>query len=96
MATMISAETRPRLAPKARLRFDARSGQYLLLYPERGLALNPTASDILQLCTGAHTVEEIVDQLVAKYVTQPREVVAREVQGFLISMAERGLVADAS
>ncbi len=89
---MISADTRPRLAPKARLRFDRKSERYMLLYPERGLVLNASASDILQLCTGENTVEAIVDRLVAKYATQPREAVEREVHEFLATMTERGLV----
>ncbi len=89
---MISADTRPRLAPKARLRFDRKSERYMLLYPERGLVLNASASDILQLCTGENTVEAIVDRLVAKYATQPREAVEREVHAFLATMTERGLV----
>jgi hypothetical protein len=33
-----------------------------------------------------------VDQLTAKYATQPRETVEREVLGFLTRMAERGLI----
>ena len=37
---MIPPSSRPALAGKARLRFDRASGGYLLLYPERGLALN--------------------------------------------------------
>jgi coenzyme PQQ biosynthesis protein PqqD len=89
---VIAADARPTLAPKARLRFDRQSGRYMLLYPERGLVLNATASDVLQLCTGEHTVEGIVDQLVAKYVTQPRSDVEREVRAFLATMVGRGLV----
>ena len=89
---MISTESRPRLAAKARLRYDRRSEQYLLLYPERGLVLNPTALDTLRLCTGELTVGAIIEQLVARYATQPREVIEREVLAFLGGMAERGLV----
>jgi hypothetical protein len=37
----------PRLAPRARLRFDRHAGQWLLLYPERGLALNASAAAIV-------------------------------------------------
>ena len=37
---------------KARLRFDRKSSRYMLLYPERGLVLNPTAADVLQRCDG--------------------------------------------
>lgn len=89
---VISAESRPRLAEKARLRFDRKGQQYLLLFPERGLALNPTAAEILKLCTGEHTVEAIIERLLETYDTQPREAVEREVVLFLAGMAERGLV----
>ena len=89
---MIEAASRPRLASKARLRYDRQNDRYLLLYPERGLALNGTAVDVVRLCTGEHTVTGIVEQLTAKYTNQPREVVAREVLSFLATLADRGLV----
>jgi coenzyme PQQ biosynthesis protein PqqD len=85
-------DARPRLAAKARLRFDRKSTRYMLLYPERGLVLNPTAADIVQLCTGEHTVGAIVERLAEKYATQPREAIEREVLTFLDAMAARGLV----
>jgi coenzyme PQQ biosynthesis protein PqqD len=91
----VTADRRPRLAAKARLRFDRKSERFLLLYPEKGLVLNPTAADILRLCTGEHTVEGIVEQLAGKYATEPREAVEREVLDFLRTMADRGLVHDA-
>jgi coenzyme PQQ biosynthesis protein PqqD len=89
---MISLEQRPRLAAKARLRWDRKDERFMLLYPERGLVLNPTAADVVKLCTGELTVGGIVDQLAAKYAPQPREAVEREVLGFLTRMAERGLI----
>jgi len=88
----LTADSRPVVAAKARLRWDARSSRHLLLYPERGLILNPTAADVIQLCTGAHTVADIVDRLAAKYAPQPRETVEREVLTFLVNMADRGLI----
>jgi coenzyme PQQ biosynthesis protein PqqD len=89
---VIDAGARPRLASKARIRFDARTDKYLLLYPERGLELNPTAADIVRLCTGEHTVAEIVDRLAEKYTIQPRPAIERELEEFLAALAERGLV----
>jgi coenzyme PQQ biosynthesis protein PqqD len=89
---MISTETYPRLAPKARLRFDRKSQRDMLLYPEKGLVLNPTASEILRLCTGEHTVGAIIDHVAAKFQAPDRDEVAREVTRFLESMAARGLV----
>jgi coenzyme PQQ biosynthesis protein PqqD len=89
---MISLEQRPRLAAKARLRWDRKDERFMLLYPERGLVLNPTAADVVRLCTGELTVGAIVDQLAAKYAPQPRDAVEREVLDFLTRMAERGLI----
>ena len=91
---MISAGTRPRLAVKARLRWDRKDERWMLLYPERGLVLNATAADVVQLCTGELTVEAIVERLAKKYASQPREELEREILTFLGRLAERGLVSD--
>jgi coenzyme PQQ biosynthesis protein PqqD len=91
---VISAGTRPRLATKARLRWDRKAERYMLLYPERGLVLNPTAADVVQLCTGELTVEAIVERLAEKYASQPREALELEIVTFLGRLAERGLVSD--
>jgi coenzyme PQQ biosynthesis protein PqqD len=88
---MMSPESRPRLAAKARLRFDRKSSRYMLLYPERGMVLNPTAADVLQRCTGEHTVSAIVDELARKYGHEA-PAVEREILDFLRTMADRGLV----
>jgi coenzyme PQQ biosynthesis protein PqqD len=91
---MISLDARPRLAAKARLRWDRKDERFMLLYPERGLVLNPTAADVVKLCTGELTVGAIVDQLATKYEPQPREAVERQVVEFLTRMTERGLITD--
>jgi coenzyme PQQ biosynthesis protein PqqD len=91
---MISPTSRPRLAPKARVRFDRRGQQYMLLYPEKGLALNSTAAAVVALCTGEHTVAAIVEQLAARASAEPRERVEREILAFLQVVADRGLVKD--
>jgi coenzyme PQQ biosynthesis protein PqqD len=91
---VIAPDARPRLAPKARLRLDRKTNRYLLLYPERGMQLNPTAADIVQLCTGEHTVAEIVARLAVKYAPQPAPVIEREVLAFLNALTERALLAN--
>ena len=88
---MISVQSKPRLASKARLRFDRKSSRYMLLYPERGLVLNPTAADVLQRCTGERTVHSIVEELARKYGHEA-PAVEKEVMEFLRTMADRGLV----
>ena len=92
---MIAAESRPRLAQKARLRYDRKSSRYMLLYPERGLVLNETAADVLQRCDGERTVGSIVEELAQKYGHEP-PAVEREVMTFLETMADRGLVQSAT
>ena len=92
---MISRDTRPRIAAKARLRYDRKAERYMLLYPEKGMVLNPTAADIAKLCTGEHSVGAIVDQLASKYAKEAT-VIEREVMGFLSALAERGLLQEAA
>jgi len=89
---VVAGETRPRLAAKARLRWDRTGERYMLLYPGRGLVLNATAADVVRLCTGELTVSAIVEQLAAKYASQPRADVEREVLTFLSRLSDRGLI----
>ena len=89
---MIDPSARPCLAAKARLRFDRQSGKWLLLYPERGMELSASASEILRLCDGERTLAEIVEQLSARFEGAPPDILLRDVNAFLESMIERALV----
>ena len=82
MTSALSADSRPHLARKTRLRADPLSGDTLLLYPEHGLVLNPSAAAILRLCDG-RSVRDIADELAA-----PLD----DVLEFLTSLRDRGLV----
>ncbi len=90
-----AAYVKPKLAPKARLRHDRVADKMMLLYPEKGLVLNATAADTVQLCTGERTVREIVGELTAKY-NQDEATIQREVIALLGSLAERGLVQESA
>jgi coenzyme PQQ biosynthesis protein PqqD len=89
---MIGPDAKPALASKARLRFDRASGGYMLLYPERGLALNASAANILKLCDGELTVDGMVEKLREEYGDRSGEEIRRDVLEFLEEMARRGLV----
>jgi len=89
---MIALDARPKLAAKARLRFDRKTGRHMLLYPEKGLLLNPTSASILELCTGERTVLGIVEELRSKYSGGSEETVQAEVLSFLGTLADKGLV----
>jgi pyrroloquinoline quinone biosynthesis protein D len=58
---------RPRLLPKARLRYDEVRGRHVLLLPERAVVLSDTAAQILQLCDGGRTGAELIQALQTKY-----------------------------
>jgi hypothetical protein len=82
VTTALSADSRPRLARKARLREDRIAGQTLLLYPEHGLVLNPSAAAIVRLCDG-RSVRDIAAELSA-----PLD----DVMELLGALSDRGLV----
>lgn len=91
---MISLASRPQLAARARLHFDRHAQRHLLLYPEKGLELNASAAAILQLCTGEHSVAEIVARLRAELRATPAAVVENDVLAFLRGLEERALIQD--
>ena len=51
------------LAPGHRLQWEAAQDAYVILYPEGMVELNITSAEILKLCTGELTFNEIVAQL---------------------------------
>jgi len=83
---------RPRLASRARLKFDPIAKQEMLLFPEAALALNETGAAIVRLCDGARSIKEIVDQLSNIYRDAERDALTREVTGFLETIRARGLL----
>ena len=84
--------TRPRLATGARLRYDDVREEHLLLIPEGAVRLNPTAAQVLELCDGERSVDDIVDALSARYEGAD---VRADVVELVGAMAQKGLVIDA-
>jgi pyrroloquinoline quinone biosynthesis protein D len=91
---MIDVASVVRLAPKARLRFDRLRQQHMLLYPERGLVLSPTAADVVALLDAAREVGAIVEELVGKYGESKRADIAKDVLDLLRDLADRGLISE--
>jgi pyrroloquinoline quinone biosynthesis protein D len=88
----VTALARPRLARGARLSGDARTGKPLLLGPELGLLLDPTASAIISLCDGTRDIAAIVGELHRIHPDDDRDAIQRDVECFLQALAHRGLV----
>jgi pyrroloquinoline quinone biosynthesis protein D len=85
--------TRPRLVTGARLGYDEVREEHLLLIPEGAVRLNPTAADVLELCDGERSLDDIVGALSARYEGAE---VRDDVLELVDAMAQRGLVIDAA
>lgn len=83
---------RPRLVDGARLRYDDVREEHLLLVPEGAVRLNETAAQVLELCDGARSVDEIAGALSERYGGAE---VCDDVRELIGGMGERGLVVDA-
>jgi len=83
---------RPRLASRARLKFDSVANQEMLLFPEAALLLNETGAAIVRLCDGARSLDQIVDGLAEKFRSVDRDTLRLEVERFLELIRARGLL----
>jgi pyrroloquinoline quinone biosynthesis protein D len=90
----VVAATKPMLPRHAKLKFDNTRERWVILAPERVLAPDEIAVEILQLCDGARSVDDIIDLLVAKY-TAPREAIGADVLAMLQDLADKGFLTQA-
>jgi pyrroloquinoline quinone biosynthesis protein D len=84
---------RPRLVDGVRLQYDDVREEHVLLVPEGAVRLNQTAAQVLELCDGRRSLEEIAATLSQRYSGAD---VAADVRELLGGMGERGLVVDAT
>jgi pyrroloquinoline quinone biosynthesis protein D len=84
---------RPRLATGARLRYDDVREEHLLLIPEGAVRLNATAAEVLALCDGERSVDDIAGALSERYDGAD---LRDDVSELIDAMAQKGLVVDAA
>jgi pyrroloquinoline quinone biosynthesis protein D len=85
--------SRPRLATGARLRYDEVREEHLLLIPEGAVRLNPTAAEVLELCDGERSLDEIVGVLSARYDGAD---LRDDVVELVDALTQKGLMVDAA
>ena len=90
----VSEASRPVLPRHAKLKFDETRKVWVLLAPERVLAPDEIAVEVLQLCDGERTVAIMVDELAAKYAA-PREAILTDVIAMLQDLADKGFLTEA-
>lgn len=83
---------RPKLATGVRLHHDKVRDQDVLLFPEGALVLNDTAVEVLTLCDGERSIDDIAAVLSERYEGAD---VRDDVAELLAGIGERGLVIDA-
>ena len=82
----------PRLATGARLRYDDVRDQHMLLVPEGAVQLNRSAVEVLELCDGERSLDDIVDVLAGRYAGAD---LGDDVRGLVAAMTQRGVLVDA-
>ncbi len=90
----VSEASRPLLPRHAKLKFDETRQRWVILAPERVLAPDEIAVEVLQLCDGTLSVEAMIDQLAAKY-TAERSAIATDVIAMLQDLADKGFLTEA-
>lgn len=90
----VTDESRIAVPRHCRLRYDKTRSIWTLQVPERVLALDEVAVEILQLCDGQRTVAMVVDELAAKYNLAEREAIRTDVVAMLQDLADKHYVTD--
>jgi pyrroloquinoline quinone biosynthesis protein D len=90
----VSETSRPRLPRHAKLKFDETRQRWVILAPERVLAPDEIAVEVLQLCDGVRSVEQMIDQLAEKYAAD-RGAIATDVIAMLQDLADKGFLTEA-
>ena len=90
----VGEASRPVLPRHAKLKFDETRQRWVILAPERVLAPDDIAVEILQLCDGARSVAQMIDQLAEKY-TADRDAIAADVIAMLQDLADKGFLTQA-
>src|SRR6202521_5217577 len=90
----VSEASRPLLPRHAKLKFDETRQRWVILAPERVLAPDDIAVEVLQLCDGVRSVEQMIDKLAAKY-TAERGAIATDVIAMLQDLADKGFLTEA-
>lgn len=89
---VVTAASRPMLAHRVYLRWDRHADTMMLLGPERGLFLDPVAAEVVGLCDGERSLEEIVAALAGRYPATDRERILTDVIALVDALCRRRLL----
>jgi pyrroloquinoline quinone biosynthesis protein D len=90
----VSEASRPVLSRHTKLKFDETRQVWVILAPERVLAPDEIAVEVLKLCDGVRSVGEMADQLAAKYAAD-RDTILTDVIAMLQDLADKAFLTEA-
>ena len=90
----VSEASRPVLPRHAKLKFDETRQVWVILAPERVLAPDEIAVEVLQLCDGVRNVTAMIDMLAEKYAAE-RGAISTDVIAMLQDLADKGFLTEA-
>ncbi|BAQ17787.1 MULTISPECIES: pyrroloquinoline quinone biosynthesis peptide chaperone PqqD [Methyloceanibacter] len=88
---VVDRATKPVMPRYLKLRHDAGRDRWVLLAPERIMTPDAIAVEVLKLCDGERTVEDIAAKLAEEY-SAPVDVITADVTELLQDMADKGYI----
>jgi len=87
----VTSDTRPCLPRHIKLRHDPRRGRWVILAPERVFDPDDIAVDVLKLCDGRNTIQDISKQLAKNYQAPAKEI-CTDIEVLLQELADKGVI----
>ena len=88
---IIEGTTRPVMPPYIKLRHDAGRGRWIILAPERLFDPDDVAVEVLKLCDGQRSVDDIAGVLAKEY-NAPKDEILSDIVVMLQDLADKGVV----
>ena len=88
---LVTMASKPKVPDYVILRRDDVRDRWVALAPERLIQLDERSLDVLRLCDGTRSVDQLAQELAEAY-DAPREVIAEDVIAFLQDWSDRLLV----
>ena len=89
MSDQINSTSVFQFSKENRLQWEPSQNKHVILYPEGMVELNTTSAEILKLCDGKHSLDEIVSELEKKFSATG---IRSEITGFLNVAIEKNWV----
>ena len=88
-------DSRPSFPRHVKLRFDKTRERWVILAPERVLVPDDISVEVLQLCDGKRSIQDVVAVLAEKFAADP-DLILTDCLTLLQDLADKGFLLDIS